>query len=516
MNSPELDKKLLHRAMLDKQLRIAIEKFRHQVDLLERLPEKRLEKLKRYERHVVTEQVKAVLLSRDKLENLLDDARQNENTTATYLQRITVKLAPLDERLEHQKLVIAQVLESTPDLKRFQPRNAGEWWSFSTPSSWLDRCDWLWNLLTLGFSAVSLGFAANLLPLALAGGSGTVSGFLGVLSAIAPTLLSILTLEKTAQIRESIEKDLDKSKVLTKGRQEFICLFSLLFMILMISIFLNKANIGNCFFDQAETTFLNEDRDRNLASAESDLKLSIAFNPDNGSAHFLLGYIYELRRDIDDAEKQYKLAMQLPFKEKSESEESSLQHKMAQSHGLQTRRDWILLARVRLSNLILLNNFLKSSKESKESDQSEEDMKDKSKPKEKKLDDSIFASTAILLQGDREAKDTWDDDAKKSWYTTLAWARFQQKRYVEAQEKLDIAIKQLEELIELKKRNDEKLKYVQSIGVSAYCIQAELYEIQARQKDAQDFWERCWFRGSPSDPDEDIWRGKSRSRVEGK
>jgi hypothetical protein len=483
---------------------------------LEQVPDKRLEKLKRYDRNLLAERVKSVLQQRDKVEILLDQFRrqQNNKDNNAKLTEPSGKIDALDKRIEREKLIIAKVLESVEEIRLFQPRDAGEWWSFSTPPSCWDRFDWLFNVGTFTCIAVSLGFASALFPPLWAGGSSTYGAFWGSLSVIAPTLLGLLPLEKASQVKDSLEQTLEQVKLPRNYKEEIIFAMSAILCVVLGLAFFQKNIIANTFYKVGTEKMANGSK--GMASAESNLKVAIALNPNHSKAHFKLGWLYELRRDLDKSREQYKLSMKSHLIEDKSSEDQRI------NEGFFSEEDAHLHARIRLASLILKENFLRelelqgqSAKVGQGKTINQQEKSDQAK--DFSLEKSPSTAAAILLQGLGEIQSA-SKDTQKSWYTVLGWARLQQERYQEAKEALDIAVSKLDEILEKSNKDPD-------VGRSAYCVKAELLDIQSKKKtqcqpnikdernEACKMWYKCRSFAGSVDPDEDIWLGKARDRL---
>lgn len=325
-------------------------------------------------------------------------------------------------------------------------------------------------------------------------------------------------MEKLVPNRESLDKFLEKSKVPDFLRQEVTLIMAFLPFSVMLGLTITSPQIANCYYRSGcENTVehCNQSRDekpkdksdeskgdsslRQLTAA-SDFQRAIAFNPDHTQAHFELGWLYELRQDLDKAKDEYKAAMQTGS----------------------------LLARTRLASIYLRENKAESTN----------------------------AAVSILFGGlgekkDLEAKLTGQQSTSrkekiiaiesiKSWHTNLAWARVQQGRSLEAEKEAEKAIELIEPVVNASLPGDPPVGHV------AYCVRAELRDKQAaslneqvkrlgkqnkltdkqkkineaKRKEAKkkidestEYWGYCCDETNPTDPDEDDWHGKACRRV---
>lgn len=569
--------------MTVEKVRQAINGFRTVLEDFEAgLPKQRLEKLRWRERKRLGLSVVRVLQARDRLEQCLDeydagmlpgavfwqdeaaanstlnvptDSREEsvDNSENAQISSIGQEVDELHQRLKSHKSLIAKVLELDEESKKLKPEGAGEWWSFPVPIKFLDRFDWLFNFGTSICTIGSLGLAASLIPLFWAGGPNTFGALAGALSAIAPGVLGVLSLEKATQAKKGLEEAFEQNRLPKQCQQEVIFGGSVLVLILLGMVFLNKPMLANHFFQKGEEK-LNKIKDGEgsvaFTSSEPLFQLATAFDPDHTAAHFRLGWLYELRKDMDKARNEYKLAMNSPVTQQNSTVKCDWAEKC----------DWALMSRVRLANLILVDNFFANA-ESKET--KEADIKAESKEtKEVNIQKSAHSAAAILLQGWEDKEETEDTEAHKSWVTVLGWARLQEQRYEEAEEILDDAVNELKEIF----KQYEK-KYQNSggdgIGKAAFCVRAELNDIlshvkerkaqiktqeieakssknlnqlvtkpnqqkidalkkeiedlrtgvQQHKEGAKEDWCSCSRYASVRDPDEDIWIGKARLRI---
>lgn len=174
---------------------------------------------------------------------------------------------------------------------------------------------------------------------------------------------------------------------------------------------------------------------RQLGSATQNYQRAIALNPDNVEAHFNLGNLYEDLQEFDSARKEYLFAVQRQLPEA-------------------------------YNNLARLN------------------IQDKKYPQ----------AAALLQQGLQNAQDA-SPEVKYSLFKNLGWVRFEQKRDLEAQNALQVAIGIAS--------NPDVEKYIASPG-SAYCLMAQVLE-RRKQPGALTQWQQCQKLGTRLNPDEDTW-----------
>jgi hypothetical protein len=403
-----------------------------------------------------------------------------------------------------------------------KPSNAGWWWNLT--DLW-DKCDLLCKILVNFLLGLSIALAVNIIPRLSAGGPNFHIAII-----IVPTLLAWLfgkeLFEQTSCIREFLERLLEALLIKFRIPIHFLdelCLltaFSIFFLPLLI-IFLCMNSISNFFYDQGvEQSGKDWLNSKSLVSAESNFKLATAFNPDNSKAYFRLGWLYELRQDLNEARNHYKIAMQ----------------------------NGSLIARVRLAGLLLRENQEKLEEQVPEENQltsSEQriqndvlkvqKLKDKStqqekdKEKDKNGTPNLANTAAIILeQGRVQAEgNEFPSEDRLSWYIAIAWSRLQQKRYGDASDNLNMARPLFNDVKKQKESENKKP------STSFYCIEAELLEQKSKKEKALPIiknknklksgnanvlkaWGKCENWASPGDPDEDIWLAKAQNRTESK
>jgi len=403
-----------------------------------------------------------VLFARDAVETSpFDKDQDSSNTLSTIIE--------LDKRLKNLQNLITNTVD-VAECRQLLKRPAKVWWwRFPPPVHPWDRLDWLWGFLTAVFIAVSLSFAANIAPRFWAGGPSTE----GALTVIGPSLLSLLlgggALTQALRGRETLEKILENSKVPKHLHQEMIAGVAFIFFVGMWGFNSSLPEISTHFNKKGEEK-LEKDKGFNpqeLASAESDFKQAIAFNPNNGAAHYNLGWLYERRQDLDKAQTQYEIAMQ----------------------------NGSLIARIRLARLYIIDD--------------------------KKRTSSNTAVALLLDNGRVDVENTEDKQEKYVWHKTLSWARLKQKRYEEALTELDKAIKFQEQIVNDKKRKGEYNNYKRPSA--PFCLKALILEGQQEEENKEEDqyddtkieseWEKCNHYSGFADPDEDAWKGIAKQRL---
>ena len=196
------------------------------------------------------------------------------------------ELAELDRRLDQQKANIARLPHYAQWQKSFLPPDSAWWWHFPLPArSWWERLDWLWNGLTLVFSAISLSLIIDGVPRFLSGGLDTASVF----AIIIPSLLALLTSGSLTSIGREARNYLFQKMPSSIGSLLTTGLALLLaFCLIMIHQFYFD-DLAIYFNQQGKQLYLKGYWEQSL----SNFKKAIAFNPSYAQAHYHLGLLYE-------------------------------------------------------------------------------------------------------------------------------------------------------------------------------------------------------------------------------
>lgn len=109
-------------------------------------------------------------------------------------------------------------------------------------------------------------------------------------------------------------------------------------------------------------------------------------------------------------------------------------------------------------------------------------------------EENYEAAIHFLLSGLDKAQ---DDEVRYDVLKNLGWARLGQKRYAEAETYLNAALQ------------------INANKAPAHCLFAQVYEGQAKLKDAKNEWENCLRYASERNPDEDAWIALARGFLEG-
>ena len=301
---------------------------------------------------------------------LRDDIRKTVQNRQGLSPSLVQKLTRCDQRLQQYKDHITPLDDYYQWAKVVPTSDESWWWRWEAAISqkWWQKLDWFWNLLTLISWGISTSLIIDAVPRILSGGIDQFSA----LSIIIPSFLALLTTGKLTPIGEQLLNSIVKNY---QSKKIFIFVLSLGLVISLVIIHENYNQISRYFNTQGEKYYKADQLDEAL----SNYKRAIAFDPDNGEAHYNLGILYEDLQQVEQAKLEYKIA----------GEQGSLLIRLQAYNNL--------------GRLFLL---------------------------EKKYQDAIFP----LLEGYNAIDE--DDEAfkrlKYSLYKNLGWANLGLKNYVEA------------------------------------------------------------------------------------
>lgn len=339
----------------------------------------------------------------------------------------------LDHRLKQQAHRINQIAKLADWRTSLNVPVTSWWWFLQPPNHRLDNFDWLWNALTVAFLTASLSLVIDISTRFLSGGAGLVSS----LAVVSQSVLTLLTVGGvlTEAGRKGVEQTLSRFGIKTFLWQETKFGLSALLLLSLIGFKASLPEIANYFKEQGWKNYQSYQWD----NAISDYERAINLDPDNAKAHRNLGLIYESLQDLDKAQAEYKLAIRGNL--------NSAYNNLARLHLLKQKPTeaipllWQLRVRPRAEQA--------------------------STPEEKFL--------------------------KYNLEKNFGWARFQQKRYADAQPFLEDAIAIHETLPDEFKDN------------AAHCLLAQVFVKLNTPKKAKPLWEACILSPKPYLPEIDEW-----------
>jgi Tetratricopeptide repeat len=416
---------------------------------------------------------------RDELEKAID----SENEIEIEHHRL-VEISKLDKRFRKISKWVTRFLDLEKWRRLYKINNKEQWWWYFT-HPW-DQLEWLWNFLIGVCLVLILGIFVDFIPRFWAGGP---SG-LGAISIVAPVLLTWFlgkdVSERVLWLQSRLDGILDKNKIpIAKPyRREVVVLIILGLTIGVWCAQGFKKQIADQYYCWATSQLLEDDNEQSsrkkcnisggsksnkqsnlMAQAEGNLKRAIAFNPDHAEAHFELAFLYERRQELEEARKEYKLAMQSG---------SNLA-------GIQLAKLYLMEEKKESANTAVAILFERY--------------------------DEIFQSKSENLRQIKEDQ--------RNWYIALGEARLRQEQYQDADNYLQAA------LDIHKKLEAEKLELPKTI----YCLLGETLDKRSKEEKnpktkeeygeiAYSYWEECSKYNSPGDPKQDIWLIKANKRLQ--
>jgi tetratricopeptide (TPR) repeat protein len=253
-----------------------------------------LEKLEAKDRKASSSDALVVLMKRDALQALLTDSSE-------LLTGNLIALADLDKRLKKQKKLIVKLLKLSQWRAILEPPEKHWWWFFSSKC---DKLDWLCNVGSILFLAVSLGLLINTSTRILSGGATSGNTVIVVLQSVLPLLAGGGAFTQAG--KEAYEKILIGWQIDKQFWQEISCGLSFLVLCVLFGINNSLPNLAITVNRNGVENYKN----KRIESAKGDFERAIAMRPDYGEARYNLGWLYEEINDLDKAKAQYELAVQ--------------------------------------------------------------------------------------------------------------------------------------------------------------------------------------------------------------
>lgn len=355
------------------------------------------------------------------------------------------EIIALDTRLRQQAHKINQLAKLADWRTSLNVPVTSWWWFLQTPNHPLDNFDWLWSALTIAALTGSLSLVIDISTRFLSGGAGFLSSF----AVISQSVLTLLTVGGvlTEAGRKGIEKTLARFGIKSYLWQETKFGLSALLLLSLICFKASLPEIANYYNNRALERYRASEWD----NAISDYERAISLDPDNAKVHYNLGRLYEQVRDVSKAQAEYRLAI----------------------------RGNISIAYNDLAQLYLRENKPGEAMS----------LLFKARDLEPKVGERILSKEQqILIYEIRK---------------NLGWARFQQKRYTDAQAELEDAI--------AKNKNLKDINY--PTYASAYCLLAQVLEKAGNPKKALVQWDLCNRYGNSRQPEEDEWMGIAEEKL---
>ena len=372
-------------------------------------------------------------LSKERALEILSARDALQNVLKTQEQ---VPIELLSQVMEHDsnlKQKASRILKvlNLPEYRESLPAPPQDWW-------WhLDAVyvNWLIKGLKVIAWTGSLGLLTNIASRFLSVGVGGV-GVIGAAAVLFPSFLTLLQArsELTDAGREGFDKLFVKLGIPQNCREETKFGSLLALFGLLLGFWFTLPQISQAYYNQQGQEAYKRGK---LGTAEENYLRAIALNPDNVDAHYNLGNLYEDLQQFDKARTEYLIAVKGDVPE----------------------------AYNNLARLFI---------------------------KKKEYPQAVALLNQGLLQAGRQGS---FPEVRYNLFKNLGWARFQQGRYIKAQQALQAATGIAS--------NPEVAKYIANRG-SAHCLLAQVLE-QQKHFSAIDEWQQCCQLGSTMNPDEDTW-----------
>jgi tetratricopeptide (TPR) repeat protein len=217
-----------------------------------------------------------------------------------------LRLMRLDDRLRNQASLIAEAVPLADWRATIRPDAEAWWWSLEAPEHRLDQFDWLWTMLSIIFLTISVSLIAATSARFLSGGPDV----LGALAIVAQSVLALLTAgtltESGRKAIEHIFSQLNRFGLKQYLWQEAKLVLSALLLVSLLIFWSQLPPISNFFNNRG----LDRYEDGELANAQSDFERAVSLDPNNLSAHYNLGRLYEGVQELDKARTSYLIAAQ--------------------------------------------------------------------------------------------------------------------------------------------------------------------------------------------------------------
>jgi len=238
------------------------------------------------------QQVLEILAARDELQRALKDEQSIPPDLLSQIYDLDAKLKGKADKI-NRAIALADYRESLPE----QPQDW--WWQLDSKNA---------NLLLKGLAVLtwtgSLGLLANIASRFLSGGVGVV----GAAAIFFPSFLTMLQArsELTEAGQQRFENTLVQLGVPHQYRESIKFLTLLMLFGFLLGFWFLIPTISEIYNQQG----LRSAKNGNLGTAQENYQRAIALDPDNVSAHYNLGNLYEDLQEFDKAKTEYLIAVQ--------------------------------------------------------------------------------------------------------------------------------------------------------------------------------------------------------------
>jgi len=238
------------------------------------------------------QQVLEILAARDELQRALKDEQSIPPDLLSQIYDLDAKLKGKADKI-NRVIALADYRESLPE----PPQDW--WWQLDSKNA---------NLLLKGLAVLtwtgSLGLLANISSRFLSGGVGVV----GAAAIFFPSFLTMLQArsELTEAGQQRFENTLVQLGVPHQYRESIKFLTLLMLFGFLLGFWFLIPTISEIYNQQG----LRSAKNGNLGTAQENYQRAIALDPDNVSAHYNLGNLYEDLQEFDKAKTEYLIAVQ--------------------------------------------------------------------------------------------------------------------------------------------------------------------------------------------------------------
>jgi tetratricopeptide (TPR) repeat protein len=238
------------------------------------------------------QQVLEILAARDELQRALKDEQSIPPDLLSQIYDLDAKLKGKADKI-NRAIALAEYRESLPE----PPQDW--WWQLDSKNA---------NLLLKGLAVLtwtgSLGLLANIASRFLSGGVGVV----GAAAIFFPSFLTMLQArsELTEAGQHRFENILVQLGVPHQYREPIKFLTLLMLFGFLLGFWFLIPTISEIYNQQG----LRSAKNGNLGTAQENYQRAIALDPDNVSAHYNLGNLYEDLQEFDKAKTEYLIAVQ--------------------------------------------------------------------------------------------------------------------------------------------------------------------------------------------------------------
>jgi len=238
------------------------------------------------------QQVLEILVARDELQRVLTNEPSIPPNLLSQIHDLDAKLKGKADKI-NRVIALADYRESLPE----PPQDW--WWQLDSKNA---------NLLLKGLAVLtwtgSLGLLANISSRFLSGGVGVV----GAAAIFFPSFLTMLQArsELTEAGQQRFENTLVQLGVPHQYREPIKFLTLLMLFGFLLGFWFLIPTISEIYNQQG----LRSAKNGNLGTAQENYQRAIALDPDNVSAHYNLGNLYEDLQEFDKAKTEYLIAVQ--------------------------------------------------------------------------------------------------------------------------------------------------------------------------------------------------------------